>query len=138
MVDLLLVLVDIAVVVVVVVVVVVKIQLLVVAVAVAAAVGVENGEEPFKNPRNTASGSLKLQDSKEVSKRPLECLLYSVEDSKMFNNHIEFLKNAKSYGFNIYKTYKHSTSLEEIFEFIHLIEMFRLVEISDAQTFSGL
>ena len=79
---------------------------------------VENGEEPFKNPRNTASGSLKLQDSKEVSKRPLECLLYSVEDSKMFNNHIEFLKNAKSYGFNIYKTYKHSTSLEEIFEFI--------------------
>ena len=74
---------------------------------------IENGEEPFKNPRNTASGSLKLQDSKEVSKRPLECLLYSVEDSKMFNNHIEFLKNAKSYGFNIYKTYKHSTSLEK-------------------------
>ena len=34
----------------------------------------ENGEEPFKNPRNTASGSLKLQDSKEVSGRPLECL----------------------------------------------------------------
>jgi len=37
-----------------------------------------NGDEPFKNPRNTASGSLKLQDSKEVSKRPLECLLYSI------------------------------------------------------------
>ena len=42
----------------------------------------ENGDEPFKNPRNTASGSLKLQDSKEVSERPLECLLYSVEDPK--------------------------------------------------------
>ena len=82
----------------------------------------QNGEEPFKNPRNTASGSLKLQDSKEVSKRPLECLLYSVEDSKMFNNHVEFLKNAKSYGFNIYKTYKHSTSLEEIFDFIETID----------------
>ena len=51
----------------------------------------ENGEEPFKNPRNTASGSLKLQDSKEVSERPLECLLYSVEDPKLFNNHIQFL-----------------------------------------------
>ena len=46
---------------------------------------VENGEEPFKNPRNTASGSLKLQDSKEVSKRPLECLLYSVEDLSLIH-----------------------------------------------------
>ena len=36
------------------------------------------GEEPYKNPRNTASGSLKLQDSAEVAKRPLECLLYSI------------------------------------------------------------
>ena len=79
---------------------------------------IENGEEPFKNPRNTASGSLKLQDSKEVSKRPLECLIYSVEDPKMFDNHIQFLKNAKSYGFNVYKKYIFSTSLDEIFEFI--------------------
>ena len=37
-----------------------------------------DGEDPFKNPRNTASGSLKLQNSSEVAKRPLECLLYSV------------------------------------------------------------
>ena len=36
------------------------------------------GEEPYKNPRNTASGSLKLQDSAEVARRPLECLLYSI------------------------------------------------------------
>ena len=36
------------------------------------------GEEPYKNPRNTASGSLKLQHSAEVARRPLECLLYSV------------------------------------------------------------
>ena len=40
---------------------------------------VSNGEEPFKNTRNTASGSLKLQDSHEVSKRPLDCLLYSIK-----------------------------------------------------------
>lgn len=79
---------------------------------------IANGEEPFKNPRNTASGSLKLQDSKEVSKRPLECLIYSVEDPKMFNDHIQFLKNAKSYGFNVYKKYIFSNSLDEIFEFI--------------------
>lgn len=79
---------------------------------------IANDEEPFKNPRNTASGSLKLQDSKEVSKRPLECFVYSVEDPKMFNDHIQFLKNAKSYGFNVYKKYIFSNSLDEIFEFI--------------------
>ena len=87
---------------------------------------IEKGEEPFKNPRNTASGSLKLQDSKEVSKRPLECLLYSIEDPKMFNNHIQFLEKAKSYGFNIYNNYKHSSSLDEIFEFIQHWEKNRL------------
>ena len=82
----------------------------------------QNGEEPFKNPRNTASGSLKLQDSKEVSDRPLECLLYSVEDPKIFDNHIQFLENAKSYGFNIYENYKCSNSLDEIFQFIQYWE----------------
>ena len=82
----------------------------------------QNGEEPFKNPRNTASGSLKLQDSKKVSDRPLECLLYSVEDPKIFDNHIQFLENAKSYGFNIYENYKCSDSLDEIFQFIQYWE----------------
>lgn len=37
---------------------------------------IEIGETPYSNPRNTASGSLKLQDSSEVAKRPLDCLLY--------------------------------------------------------------
>ena len=87
---------------------------------------VENGEEPFKNPRNTASGSLKLQDSKEVSGRPLECFLYSIEDSKLFNNHIQFLENSKSFGFNIYDNYKFSNSLNEIFDFIEYWEKNRL------------
>ena len=83
---------------------------------------INNGEEPFKNPRNTASGSLKLQDSKEVSKRPLECLLYSIEDPDLFKNHKEFLENAKNMGFNIYEKYKYSDSIEEIFEFIQYWE----------------
>ena len=80
---------------------------------------IANGEEPFKNPRNTASGSLKLQDSKEVSSRPLECLLYSIEDTTLFKNQIDFLENGKNLGFNIHKEYKHSNSIEEIFEFIN-------------------
>ena len=79
---------------------------------------IANGEEPFKNPRNTASGSLKLQDSKEVSKRPLKCLLYSIEDSTFYKNQIDFLENGKNLGFNIFKKYKHSNSIEDIFDFI--------------------
>ena len=81
-------------------------------------VRIHNGEEPFKNPRNTASGSLKLQDSKEVSSRPLECLLYSVEDPNLFKNQIDFLEKAKNIGFNVFQNYMHSDSIEEIFEFI--------------------
>jgi DNA ligase (NAD+) len=81
-------------------------------------VRIHNGEEPFKNPRNTASGSLKLQDSKEVSTRPLECLLYSVEDPNLFKNQIDFLEKAKNIGFNVFQNYIHSDSIEEIFEFI--------------------
>ena len=79
---------------------------------------IAKGEEPFKNPRNTASGSLKLQDSKEVSKRPLKCLLYSIEDTTFYKNQIDFLENGKNLGFNIFKKYKHSNSIEEIFDFI--------------------
>ena len=79
---------------------------------------IANGEEPFKNPRNTASGSLKLQDSKEVSKRPLKCLLYSIEDTTFYKNQIDFLENGKNLGFNIFKNYKHSNSIEDIFDFI--------------------
>ena len=79
---------------------------------------IAKGEEPFKNPRNTASGSLKLQDSKEVSKRPLKCLLYSIEDNTFYKNQIDFLENGKNLGFNIFKKYMHSNSIEEIFDFI--------------------
>ncbi len=79
---------------------------------------IHNGEEPFKNPRNTASGSLKLQDSKEVSTRPLECLLYSVENPNLFKSQIDFLEKAKNIGFNVFQNHMHSDSIEEIFEFI--------------------
>ena len=85
-------------------------------------VRIHSGEEPFKNPRNTASGSLKLQDSKEVSTRPLECLLYSVEDPNLFKNQIDFLEKAKNIGFNVFQNYIHSDSIEEIFEFIQYWE----------------
>jgi DNA ligase (NAD+) len=85
-----------------------------------------NGEEPFKNPRNTASGSLKLQDSKEVSKRPLECLLYSVvESSGTIKSQFESLEIAKKWGFNVSNEIKLVKSIEEVFEFIKYWEFNR-------------
>jgi len=87
---------------------------------------VSNGEEPFKNPRNTASGSLKLQDSKEVSKRPLECLLYSiVESSGIIKSQYESLEIAKKWGFNVSNEIKLAKSIEEVFEFIKYWEINR-------------
>ena len=51
-----------------------------------------SGESLFMNPRNTASGSIKLLDSKEVARRPLECFLYSiVSDNLNINKHSELL-----------------------------------------------
>ena len=50
--------------------------------------------DPYMNPRNTASGSLKLQDSSEVAKRPLKCFLYQVisenDDSKTQYDNLTF------------------------------------------------
>jgi len=87
---------------------------------------VSNGEDPFKNPRNTASGSLKLQDSKEVSKRPLECLLYSiVESSGIIKSQYESLEIAKKLGFNVSNEIKLAKSIDEVFEFIKYWEINR-------------
>ncbi len=63
---------------------------------------VENGEEPYANPRNTASGSLKLQDSAETAKRPLDCLLYSIVGENLsFNTQFEGLQKAREWGFKV-------------------------------------
>ena len=78
----------------------------------------KEGKELFKNTRNTASGTLKLQDSSEVASRPLECLIFSIENKDLFNNHENFLNNAGKLGFNIFKEFSISQSLEDIFKFI--------------------
>lgn len=80
---------------------------------------VEIGETPFSNPRNTASGSLKLQDSAEVARRPLDCLLYSVVgEGFSFTNQFEALEKARGWGFKVPVVSKLATNMEEIFEFI--------------------
>jgi DNA ligase (NAD+) len=58
------------------------------------------GEEPYANPRNTAAGTLKQQDSGEVAKRGLDCFLYSVYgDDLPFDNHYDSLTHAADWGF---------------------------------------
>lgn len=78
------------------------------------------GEEPYKNPRNTASGSLKLQDSSEVSKRPLDCLLYHVvTDSDKYDTHYQILKASQNVGFKVPEDIKLCKNIKEVFEFIN-------------------
>lgn len=80
---------------------------------------IEIGEEPFRNPRNTASGSLKLQDSGEVAKRPLECLLYNITGNNLnLRTQFESLEKARTWGFKVPKATKLANSTEEVLEFI--------------------
>jgi DNA ligase (NAD+) len=81
---------------------------------------VANGEEEYRNPRNTASGSLKLQDSAEVAKRPLDCLLYQVvTDERKFKTHFESLDQAMKVGFKVPKTITLAKSMDAVFEFVN-------------------
>jgi DNA ligase (NAD+) len=78
------------------------------------------GEEEYKNPRNTASGSLKLQDSAEVAKRPLDCLLYQVVTSeRKYKTHFESLESARKTGFKIPQTILLVKSINQVFDFVN-------------------
>ncbi|MEL0456825.1 NAD-dependent DNA ligase LigA [Flavobacteriaceae bacterium SZ-1-7] len=80
---------------------------------------IEIGEEPYRNPRNTASGSLKLQDSAEVAKRPLECLLYNIiGDNLGIKSQFESLEKARQWGFKVPEAAKLVNSIDEVLGFI--------------------
>ncbi len=87
---------------------------------------VAKGEDPYRNPRNTASGSLKLQDSSEVAKRPLDCLLYQVvTNQRTYKTHFESLEAARNVGFKVPKTIVLATSIQEVLNFITLWDVKR-------------
>ena len=80
---------------------------------------IEIGEEPYRNPRNTASGSLKLQDSAEVAKRPLDCLLYTIVGKNLnISSQFESLEKARQWGFKVPKAAKLVNSIDEVFQYI--------------------
>lgn len=81
---------------------------------------IEIGETPYSNPRNTASGSLKLQDSSEVAKRPLECLLYFIVGNNLaIESQYEGLETARNWGFKVPKEAKLAKNLKEVFDYIN-------------------
>lgn len=78
------------------------------------------GEEPYMNPRNTASGSLKLQDSSETAQRPLTCLIYALVGKNLgFKEHYQSLVEARSWGFTIPETLIQASSKQQILEYIN-------------------
>lgn len=81
---------------------------------------IAEGEDPFMNPRNTASGSLKLQDSSEVAKRPLDCLLYYlVGDSLPISTQFDGLEKAREWGFKVPSQSQVCHNTQEVMDFIN-------------------
>ena len=80
---------------------------------------IEAGDDPYRNPRNTASGSLKLQDSAEAAKRPLDCLLYHIVSTRNIKStHFKTLENARKLGFKVPKAIEVCLTIDEVFNFI--------------------
>jgi len=81
---------------------------------------IEIGEPPLANPRNSAAGTLKLQDSAEVAKRKLDCYLYALYGENLnFATHQSGLEAATRWGFKTSKYSKSCQSIDEIMDFIH-------------------
>ena len=81
----------------------------------------EEQEEPlFANPRNAASGTLKLQNSQEVAKRRLDAYLYFVLGENIGGDtHYEMLQKAKSWGFKVSDAVRVAKSVDEVMEYIN-------------------
>ena len=76
--------------------------------------------EPFANPRNAASGSVKMQDSKEVAKRPLDCFLYYLLGKELTSQrHYENLQNAREWGFKIPHEIEVCSSIDKVIDFVN-------------------
>ncbi|SKB89446.1 NAD-dependent DNA ligase LigA [Daejeonella lutea] len=83
----------------------------------------ENNEVPYANPRNFASGTLKMQDSSEVAKRPLDCFLYFLyTDKRLYNTHWESLEAVKSWGFHVCEHTRLCKNIKEVLDFVHYWE----------------
>ena len=83
------------------------------------------GEERYANARNTASGTVKMQDSTEVARRKLDCYTYSLLGAET-ETHEENIKLLESWKFNVSPTYKKCKNIAEVLEYINHWEKRRL------------
>jgi DNA ligase (NAD+) len=80
----------------------------------------EIGDAPLANPRNAASGTMKMQDSSVVASRHLDCFLYYLlGDNMSHTNHYQNLQDAKTWGFKISEHTKLFSNINEVLEFIN-------------------
>lgn len=82
----------------------------------------DEGVQTYANPRNFASGTIKLQDPKEVAKRPLDCFLYFLyaeNRNKRFDSHWESIQAVKSWGFQICEHTALCVTIDEIIDFVN-------------------
>lgn len=87
---------------------------------------IDIGESPFANPRNAAAGSVKLQDSAEVARRPLDAYIYyTLGEDLNFNTHSQSLQTLGSWGFKISSHFALCKSIDEVLKFISNIAEIR-------------
>lgn len=87
----------------------------------------ENQEEPlFANPRNAASGTLKLQDPSIVASRRLESYIYYMLGENLpTDSHFENMKLASQWGFNVSDSMRRCSSIKEVYEFLNYWDLER-------------
>lgn len=80
----------------------------------------EQGEQTYANPRNFAAGTMKLQDSSEVKKRPLDCFLYGLYmDNIPYQSHWQSMEALKNWGFQTGPGSRLCQNIDEVLAFIH-------------------
>jgi DNA ligase (NAD+) len=87
----------------------------------------ESGQEPFANPRNACAGSLKLLDSREVAKRPLDAIFYATGELEgiTFDTHEQMLTTLRNYGLRITPNYWLQDKIEDILDRLDDLENMR-------------
>ncbi len=79
----------------------------------------QEGKETYANPRNTTSGTLKLQDSREVAQRKLDAFLYFLLGENLpFAQHSEAIQALESWGFQVSPTYRVCQGIEEVLHYV--------------------
>ncbi|HLT74398.1 MAG TPA: NAD-dependent DNA ligase LigA, partial [Ohtaekwangia sp.] len=78
------------------------------------------GEEKYANARNTASGTVKMQDSGVVAQRKLDCYVYSLlGDESGVETHDEAIAKLEQWGFNVSPTYRKCSNIDEVLAYIN-------------------